>query len=77
MEKGQVLYNKKSGEEILFDEEIDGMIYAHVRDSNGNNYESKFLLDIVKFGGWNPVVDFRELGINNEDDDDTLDSLPE
>jgi hypothetical protein len=77
IEKDTVLYNKKSGEKVIFDEERDGMIYAHVRDFKGNDYESKYLLDIIKFGGWNPVVDFKKLGINNEDDDDVLDSMPD
>jgi hypothetical protein len=77
IEKGTVLYNKSSGEEIVFDEERRGMIYAYIRDSSGIEYDSKYLMDIIKFGGWNPVVDFKDLGINSEDDDDTIDSMPD
>jgi hypothetical protein len=77
IEKGTVLYNKPSGQEVIFDEERDGMIYAHVKDANGKEYDPKYLMDIIKFGGWNPVVDFKKLGINSEDDDDTIDSMPD
>lgn len=77
MKKGEVLYNKNSGEEIIFDGEFDGQIYAHVKDANGVEFKPKYLLDIIKFGGWNPVVDFKDLGINSEEDDDVLDSMPD
>ena len=77
MKKGEVLYNKNSGEEIIFDEEIGGQIYAHVKNANGVESKPQYLLDIIKFGGWNPQVDFKALGINSEDDDDVLDSMPD
>ncbi len=75
--KGEVLYNRDSGEQIVFEEERDGMIYARVKLPSGREFGKKYLLDIIKFGDWNPVVDFKALGINNEDDDDTLDSMPD
>lgn len=77
MKKGEVLYNKNSGEEVIFDGEVDGQIYAHVKDANGVEFKPKYLPDIIKFGGWNPVVDFKDLGINSEEDDDVLDSMPD
>ena len=77
MKKGEVLYNKNSGEEVIFDEEIGGQIYAHVKNANGVESKPQYLPDIIKFGGWNPVVDFKDLGINSEEDDDVLDSMPD
>lgn len=54
MLKDQILYSKPSGSKILFDEEKDGVIYAHVR-ANGIDYESKSLVGIISKGYWNEV----------------------
>ena len=54
MLKNQVLYSKPSGSQILFDEEKDGVIYAHVR-ANGIDYESRSLVGIISKGYWNEV----------------------
>jgi hypothetical protein len=54
MIKGQILYAKNSGSVILFDEERDGVMYAHVR-ANGQDYESRSLAGILAKGYWNEV----------------------
>lgn len=54
MIKGQTLYAKNSGSVILFDEERDGVMYAHVR-ANGQDYESRSLAGILAKGYWNEV----------------------
>jgi len=54
MIKGQILYAKNSGSVILFDEERDGVMYAHVK-ANGQDYESRSLAGILAKGYWNEV----------------------
>jgi hypothetical protein len=54
MLKGQILYAKKSGSLIVFDEEKNGVMYAHVR-ANGKDYESRSLTGILAKGYWDEV----------------------
>lgn len=54
MLKGQILYAKKSGSLIIFDEEKNGVMYAHVR-ANGKDYESRSLAGILAKGYWDEV----------------------
>ena len=54
MIKGQILYAKKSGSTILFDEIKDGVIYAHVK-ADGQEYESRTLTGILAKGYWDEV----------------------
>ena len=54
MIKGQILYAKKSGSLILFDEEKDGVMYAHVK-ADGQEFESRSLAGILAKGYWDEV----------------------
>lgn len=54
MLKGQILYDKPSGSQIIFDEIRDEVIYAHVK-ADGEEYESRSLTGILAKGYWNEV----------------------
>lgn len=54
MIKGQVLYAKESGSQILFDEIRDDVIYAHVRTGN-IDYPVQSLASILGKGYWQEI----------------------
>ena len=61
MEKGRVLYIDDYGRELIFDREEGPMIFVHVKDSDGTEYEENQLGSILAHnpGSWMAAPGWR------------------